>query len=233
MILENEYIQNLLDFIFPKLCLGCGEYCENDKDICGNCERRFQLIKLPYCLHCMNYMNDEIVCEICSDKTFALYSYANYADPIREIIIQFKFKGITTPADLFAKRIYALYANLLEKYNADFLVPIPLHNSRENKRGYNQASVLAKKLGELSSIELNESLIFRTTKRKPQARLAVSERKKNIDSVFQVEQKADEKYKCILIDDVVTTGNTVFEAAKELENSGYRVVAVVSIAHAF
>ncbi len=232
-ILENKYIQNLLDFIFPQLCLGCGAYCENEKNICTNCENKIEEIKLPYCLHCMNYMHDEISCEICADKTFALYSYTNYADPIREIIIQFKFRGITLPAEIFAKRIYALYANLLKKYNADYLIPIPLHKSRENARGYNQASLFANEIEKLSGIKVNETILYRIKKRKPQAKLAVSERKKNIDSVFSVETGTTELKKCIIIDDVVTTGSTVFEAAKELENSGYKVVAVISIAHAF
>ena len=91
MFHENKYIQNLLDFIFPQLCLGCGEYCDNDQSICAACENKMSLIKMPYCLHCMTYMSDEIICGICTDKTFALYSYADYANPIREIIIQFKF----------------------------------------------------------------------------------------------------------------------------------------------
>ena len=51
--------------------------------------------------------------------------------------------------------------------------------------------------------------------------------------MFSVETGTTELKKCIIIDDVVTTGSTVFEAAKELENSGYKVVAVISIAHAF
>ncbi len=232
-ILENKYIQNLLDFIFPHLCLGCGVYCDNEKNICTNCENKIEKIKLPYCLHCMNYMHDEISCEICADKTFALYSYANYADPIREIIIEFKFKGITFPAEIFAKRIYSLYADLLKEYNADYLIPIPLHKSRENTRGYNQASLLAKEIEKLSDIKVNENILYRVKKRKPQAKLVVADRKKNIDSVFKVEKNTTELIKCIIVDDVVTTGSTVFEAAKELENSGYKVAAVISIAHAF
>ncbi len=188
---------------------------------------------MPYCLHCMRQMDDSITCQNCKNKTIALYSYANYEDPIREIIIQFKFKGITSPAKIFAKRIYLEYSKLIKQHNADFLVPIPLYKYRENNRGYNQASILAHEISKLSNIIVNDGLIIRVKKRKPQSKVPIIEREKNIESVFQVNTTADEETRCILIDDVVTTGNTVLEATKELEQSGYKVVAVISIAHAF
>ncbi len=232
-LIGNRYIQNLLDFIFPQLCLGCSEYCNNISQICQACEKKVLQLTLPYCLHCMSQMDKNITCQKCKKNTIALYSYANYEDPIREIIIQFKFKGIIAPAKIFAKRIYQEYSKLIKQHKADFLVPIPLYKYRENSRGYNQASILAHELSKLSDIVVHDDLIFRIKKRKPQSKLPIIERKKNIESVFQINTNADEKTHCILVDDVVTTGNTVLEATKELEQSGYKVVAVISIAHAF
>ncbi len=232
-ILGNHYMQNLLDFIFPQLCLGCSEYSDNKLNICDACEKKIQKIKLPYCLYCMSHMDRSIKCEQCKSKTIALFSYATYDDPIREIIIQFKFKGITSPAQIFAKRIYEQYHELLKQYNADCLVPIPLYKYRENNRGYNQASILAHEFSKLSQIDVNKELIHRIKKRKPQAKLQIAERNKNIQSVFQVNSSDSQVLRCILVDDVVTTGNTVLEATKELEQFGHKVVAVISIAHAF
>ena len=232
-LLHNQYIQSLLEFIYPNLCLGCGSYVDDEAQICAQCEKRIEKIKLPYCLHCMQYMENDIVCSFCDSDSFPLFSYANYGGAIREIIIQYKFKNITTPAEIFAKRLYEFYGNLLLKFEADFLIPIPLHKSRESTRGYNQAFLLADCLSRELSIPVDDSILVRDKKRKPQAKLTIAERIDNIHSVFSVIEKSESEQRCILVDDVVTTGNTVFEATKELEHAGYKVVAVVSIAHAF
>ena len=232
-LLNNSYIQNVIDFIFPQLCLGCAEYCDTISKICSNCEKNIQKITLPYCLYCMNPIYNKISCKKCKINALTLYSYANYGDPTREIIIQFKFKGITSPAKIFAKRIYDQYHILLKKHQADYLVPIPLFPYRENTRGYNQASIFANELSNLFKVEVNEDILERVKKRKPQAKLAINDRKKNIQDVFQVNENVLETKRCIIVDDVVTTGNTVLEAIKVLEQSNYKVVAVISIAHAF
>ncbi len=232
-ILQNKYIQNLIEFIFPHLCLGCGAYSENEKVVCDACEKNIELIQLPYCLRCFSSISEDIRCFTCKDDTLPLLSYADYTGPMREIIIQYKFKGITSPSQIFAERIYKMYSELLHETDADFLVPIPLHRSREAERGYNQASIFATEISKHLNVPLNEDIITRIKKRKHQAKLAIADREKNIQSVFHVEEITEDEINCIVVDDVVTTGSTVVEATKVLEESGYKVVAVVSIAHAF
>jgi len=111
------------------------------------------------------------------------------------------------------------------------LVPIPLHPDRENQRGYNQAFIIAEKLTVLSEIKVSTELIYRTKKRKPQSKMDLKNRSKNIEGVFE----ADDDYKTceriLLIDDVVTTGSTVKEAKKILEKAGHNVIGAAALAH--
>lgn len=150
---------------------------------------------------------------------------------MQEIIIQFKFRGITLPAAQFAQLLYRQFQKQLESLGAELVIPMPLHPSRERFRGYNQAAVFAHQLAGLLDLPVRGDIIFRIKKRKPQAKLKLKKRAKNIKGAFAVFQDAQEEIKVILVDDVVTSGATAMEARKVLQRAGYNVVAVVSIAH--
>ena len=112
-------------------------------------------------------------------------------------------------------------------------MPVPLYPSREHYRGYNQAAILADELAHRLDFEVRRDLLARVKQRKPQAKLDVRHRVRNIKDVFEVIRPPDDNVKdLILVDDVVTSGSTVLEAKRTLENAGFKVKAVVSIAHA-
>ena len=230
--INNSIIRSTLDFLFPPLCLGCGVYTEEEYDICLKCRLKLDPFDQLFCLNCFSFQGDKTECPQCCDNSFPLLSYAPYAAPLKDIIIQYKFKGITKTAKLFAKLLDAQFHEQLVLLQADYLIPIPLYKMREKQRGYNQAALFAESLSEHIEIPVTEDIIFRDKKGKPQARLAYSDREKNIKSVFSIEEKANTDVSCIIVDDVVTSGNTVKEAARTLENNGYKVKAVISIAHA-
>lgn len=227
-----EWVEEIIDFIFPPLCLGCESYTESNYDICNNCLKKIEYFTKPFCLRCDNIIPDRNECPICRDDTIPLYAYGNYTSPLKEIIINFKFKGITISSELFARLIYEQFKNSIAAYKCNTLVPIPLHISRENYRGYNQAAVFAKYLAIFFQHEVRTDILKRILKRKPQAKLDYENRIKNINGVFQVMKSTQDNEKIILVDDVVTSGATVLEARKMLNNAGYNVVAVLSIAHA-
>lgn len=228
----NEYLRTAVDFIFPPLCLGCGSYTEHPYDICQNCLERIQVFKQPFCLNCFTFQESCIECAVCKQNGLLLFSFASYSPPLKDIIIEFKFKGITKTAKLFAEKIADQFGELIQSYQADCLIPVPLHASRQNMRGYNQADLFARQLASLLHIPINNDILSRTKKRKPQARLSLKERADNIKEVFALNESPESNKTCIIVDDVVTSGNTVLEAADTLRKGGHRVVAVLSIAHA-
>lgn len=228
---KSSLAKGLLDFVFPPLCLGCGEFNAHQADICENCLNRIDTYSHPICLNCFEMIPDDEKCPFCRDKYVPLFAYGNYVSPLREIIIQFKFKGITTPAATFAALLFEQFKQRLHSLGAVMLIPIPLYPSREKHRGYNQAVLLTKQLAGLLELPAKEDILFRVKKRKPQAKLDFEKRVRNIKGVFAVAEDAETAEKLILVDDVVTSGATVTEAKRELEKAGYRVCAVIAIAH--
>lgn len=222
--------EDFLDFVYPPICLGCGEAVDAKAPVCEACLRRIDRYDRPICLTCLESVLSGNTCPVCKAKGFLLYAYGDYRDPMAEIIKQFKFKGITYPAKLFSELIFNLLGPQIESLDADFLVPIPLYSSREYARGYNQALILADHLGERLRLKTEAELLIREKKRKPQTRFHSSEREANISGVFRTTQDCQTATRLILVDDVVTTGSTLKEARKILIAAGYTVPAAIAIA---
>jgi ComF family protein len=221
----------ILDFIFPPLCLGCGEYTESPDSLCESCQNRVERYEFPLCLTCGSVISERNRCVDCADQSFLLFSYGNYRDPLKQVIIHFKFKGITTPALFVAREAFLRFGSSIQSLDCDGLVPIPLYASREYGRGYNQAKLYAERLSELLALPVFDDILWRVRKRKPQASLRAFQRAGNIKDVFVAEAGDTTAKRVILVDDVVTSGATVREAKRSLEVAGFVVPAVISMAH--
>ena len=129
---------------------------------------------------------------------------------------------------LFAELLQPKLKHMGQNY---ILMPVPLHVSRLRSRGYNQAYEIAKELAKLSARKLDTSL-KRSKNTAMQAQLSLKQRAKNVSKAFNVKEKF--KFKSIiLVDDVMTTGNTLNECAKTLLKAGAEDVQVLVFARKF
>ena len=103
----------------------------------------------------------------------------------------------------------------------DIIVPVPLHESRRRKRGYNQSSKFAEGLSESLGISWSESISLRTSSTATQTKKSKSERWNNVKDVFAVQNTDSIKQKRILlVDDVITTGATIEACGRHLLDQG-------------
>ncbi|MBL4773621.1 MAG: ComF family protein [Alcanivoracaceae bacterium] len=142
--------------------------------------------------------------------------------------MSFKFGKRIIMSRLFAELLVPKLKYIDQNY---VLMPVPLHISRLRSRGYNQAYEIAKELAKLSHRKLDTSLI-RLKKTTMQAQLNLKQRAKNVNKAFNVKKNLISK-KIILIDDVMTTGNTLRECAKTLFKAGASDVKVMVFARKF
>lgn len=227
-----QWLRGMIDFVFPPLCLGCGEYTEDEHAICDNCRRAIDFFTDPFCVNCLGAIPAAGRCATCGEQSLPLFACANYASPVEDIVVQYKFRGITTPSVYFSNRLYEKFENDVRSLGCPVLMPVPLHPSRENRRGYNQAELFARRLAELFGFTVDTTTLVRTRRGRLQSRLNYVQRARNIRGVFEVTSLPLEGYEVILVDDVVTSGATVREAQKTLRRGGCRVMAVISLAHA-
>ena len=222
----------LVDLAFPPLCAGCGEYCAETAGICTTCQTTFDRFNHPICLTCEQEVETGTRCTRCGEDGFVLFTLGRYVDPLKEAIIHLKFRGVTSTAAYFASEIAKQHQKEIVGLSATSLVPVPLHQSREQERGYNQAALLAKELSAHLGIGMSQDILVRVRNTKPQMKLGLAQREENIKGAFEIIAEADEGESILLVDDVVTGGFTVREAKRTLIAAGFQVVGVISIAHA-
>ena len=169
------------------------------------------------------------------DGSFAAISYRGI---VKKLIYNFKYKPYLSDlknvlVELFYESIIQneIFVKTMEQFgNGErVLVPIPLHKDKLKKRGYNHAEILAKGLaGKLGLKVLNALERIKPTK--SQFGLKLKDRKDNIANVFVVNTKYLLPDSVFLIDDVLTTGSTLLEAAKTLKKNGVGKVFGLTLA---
>lgn len=111
------------------------------------------------------------------------------------------------------------------------LVPVPLHPKRLRQRGFNQSLEIAKSLGRQLHIAVDKNALQRVIDTPSQHSLPYSQRRKNMKNAFQTTKPKLPSH-IALIDDVLTSGHTVGEAAKVLQRCGVDTIEVWTIARA-
>jgi ComF family protein len=115
---------------------------------------------------------------------------------------------------------------------ADLIVPVPLHASREGERGFNQAVVLARELARATNLPIDEySLARRVHTERHRAGMDARSRRDSVGGAFEVRRPEPiAGRRVLLLDDVFTTGATVSECAAVLKSAGAADVYVLTVA---
>jgi ComF family protein len=146
-------------------------------------------------------------------------SVFRFEGTIRHAVHDLKYRSIKSIADSLAN----LMDNYLQdnKVPGDFLVAVPLHSKRLKERGYNQSSLLAKRLGKITAMTVLEGCLIRVKDSLPQARTkTVDQRKRNVEKAFTCTNRDVQGKSLILIDDVCTSGATLEACAAALKAVG-------------
>jgi ComF family protein len=217
-----------LNALFPINCCGCGK---EGTWACPDCLAALRIMPLNLCPGCGRVSPAGVRHGSCRKKTDldALVSPYHYADPfVRGLIKDYKYHGALE----IEKVLKALAANGARTLATGFpkaasVVPLPLHVSRERERGFNQAERLAQAVAEALGATVVAPLV-RVRKTAEQAKLAVAQRQKNCHGAFSCKNVSGD---FILVDDVVTSGETMKAAATALKKAGARTVAGFALAH--
>ena len=111
-----------------------------------------------------------------------------------------------------------------EPFAGGLVIPVPLHRSRERRRGFNQAELIAERLG----MPVAARLLRRKKNTASQTGLTRNERKRNLAGAFEV--RGAVRGTVIVVDDVYTTGSTLNEIARTLKRAGAERVEVLTVA---
>lgn len=159
------------------------------------------------------------------------HSDADSLQPVSDAIQQFKYHRDLSVGKTLALLAASHYPFASESY--DVLIPVPLHLERLRWRGFNQALLLSRVIGTTHQVTVNPFLLERRRSTVPQTQLTGKERRINVNGAFTVLEPNQVKDKRILlVDDVYTSGATVYECAETLMHAGAQVVDVFTLARA-
>ncbi|MBR2943309.1 MAG: ComF family protein, partial [Clostridia bacterium] len=148
-----------------------------------------------------------------------------YEGPARKLVHRLKYESVRAAAVPLARQMAYLPSG-----EEEIIVPVPTDPKRERKRGFNQASVLAQHMAKELGMEMKTALV-RVEARRPQTGLSADERRRNLTGCMEVCDAVNGK-RVLLVDDVVTTGATVSEAARALCQAGAKSICVFAAARA-
>ncbi|GAB4392350.1 MAG: ComF family protein [Gammaproteobacteria bacterium] len=235
--LLKQFFNTALDVVLPRTCILCHKIAQQDYDLCLNCEKELPWIKqnCPICSTqlptTLNAVNTDLTCGQCLqnppvfERTFALF---RYEPPITTFISSLKFGGKLVYIDIFSK---LLIKKIRQNYHSQSLpqiiIPVPLHTKRLRQRGFNQALELAQRCA--IGIPVNSTTLHRTRHTLAQAQLPAVQRIANVDGAFKLTKRVRATH-IALVDDVVTTGNTINACCKVLKASGVKTIDVWCVA---
>lgn len=221
-------------YLWPEICPFCGKVYKDG--VCPACRKRVEKLKVeePRCMKCgkpvryheQEYCHDCIHTRHFFDRGISLWLHKQ---PVNLSIYQFKYNNQRAFARFYATEIVKMHGNVIRRWGADALIPIPLHKKRKRKRGYNQSLLLAKELGKILQIPVCDKVVKRVRYTDPQKKLDHKMRKANLAHAFQVKSLPENMKKVILIDDIYTTGNTISAVAGELKKFGVEKVYFLTI----
>ena len=231
----NKIKKKLIELIYPKRtkCCVCGR--EAKEAVCSTCLSQLEYLEGRVCLKCGKGIGDEYDANICPDcqregKHFDMaFSCFQYKDMGKTIIHKLKYESCKEVAYTLARLMHQKMAD--ERIKLDAVVPVPIHKSKEEIRGFNQAQLIAEEIAAAAGIPL-WNCITRTKVTTDQFKLDKIHRNLNVHNAFCINMLYnDVKYKSVLlVDDVYTTGSTVDECSKILKQHGVHRVFVITAA---
>ena len=223
-------------FVTGIKCICCGEELSKDSrySICDSCHKCLPFVTgkvckkcgepikslAEYCIRCKNHV----------DRNFDIARSAFlYDGEIRKQIINLKFYGKKYLANYLSWFLYDCY--ILNSFDCNLVVPVPMHTKSLKRRGYNQQELLCSSFAKMG-FKVDATSVVKTLDTKTQVGLDFKQRQTNLSGAFKVFDKDKIKgKKILLVDDIYTTGATVSEVASVLKKAGASSVSVLTLCH--
>lgn len=244
----RELGKELLDLAYPSslYCICCNKIIDESRvyRLCDKCNEEIKWSNGRTCKKCgklLSSINPSEICFNCRenehefDRGFTICEYNEHA---RSIVLSLKYGGRTDIAKSIAEMMSDKMLMIKESKSHvikekkshwdskdgygeyDIALSVPMFKDKRKKRGFNQATLIAREFAKYQNIRCKEYYIQRVKDSAPMRGLKPVERKENINGAFRLTRYAEELRgkRILLIDDIYTTGATLDEISKLLRN---------------
>ncbi|WP_043420302.1 ComF family protein [Cupriavidus basilensis] len=233
----RQQARRWLRTLLPAACALCGTV--QDETVCAGCAEEL-LTPLPRCRCCARPLGRAAgpgAASLCAQCRYEMPPFdaalvlADYASPQDGLVLALKFGGVLPLADWLAGELARRWQVEFGTPGAappDVLAPIPLSSQRLAERGFNQSWEIARPLARRLGVRAAPTLLARLRDTPAQTTLDLHARQANLQDAFGLAPGNDVAGRHIgLVDDVMTSGATLGEAARLLKAHGAARVTVV------
>lgn len=198
--------------------------------ICDACRQDLPRL-VGCCRHCARPLPADATCPACQQRLPPYHAHAvyRYEYPLPLLIQRMKYRG--NPG-LAAELGELMLARPPAIGTQACLLPMPLHWRRQLLRGFNQALELARPVARQLELPLRPAICRRIRATRPQTDLQGRQRRHNVSGAFEVPPRQSLPAQVIVIDDVLTSGQTAAALARCLREAGVADVTVWTLARA-
>ena len=235
-----EFARNVVQWVYPNTCLICdspeGDTVRFRHGVCTDCHAAVTTDPCEVCPWCAQTIGPHTDtthgCAECRGVTLGFERAVRlgpYDGKLRDAVLRMKFLAGEGLADLLGR----MFAECRKAHcgEIDLVAPIPLHWWRKWTRGYNQAEAIARELAAGLEVPFVSTLLRRVRWTPQQVQPTRAARRENVKGAFRVRNGARVAMKTVLlVDDVMTTGSTLGEAARTLRDAGAERVVVAVLA---
>jgi ComF family protein len=236
----RQWVNAGLSFVYPEVCQVCQEARATPGEgfVCRDCRARVRLIETPFCQRCglpyQGAITQPFECANCRELDFQ-FRYARSAAIAREGLLEaihrYKYHRAFWFEPFFAELLAGRAKPDLAAGTWDWIVPVPLHRTRQREREFNQAERLARLLSEATDVPLNTRFLRRVVPTRTQTQLTREERLANVRKAFLFSGRGSlAGARIVVVDDVFTTGATTSACAGVLRQAGAADICVWTLA---
>ena len=224
-----QFFKDIFYLFYPNLCINCdNSLLQSETYLCLDCNNKLPIINsIDYKnIASTTFYGKAVV------KNVTSFLYFQKDGITQKIIHQLKYKNQIELGMFIGKWFgYKLKESTIFK-DVDYLIPVPLHNSKLKKRGYNQLTMFGEALSEILNVEYKTDVLVKTCIAKTQTfkqrfeRFANNKTKFNLTDLHVFENKH-----VLLIDDVITTGATLVSCSNELSKTKNITISIATMAY--
>ncbi len=235
----NRLARTIRTLVFPPLCASCEKPLGPAAEVmCAGCLAAVRPIPAPHCAGCGKTLHSNFErCADCQNLRFYFdraYAAVVYDSVMKKLIAAYKFGGQRFLKHYLGALMADFFVKHLPHEDFDAIAAVPLHDSLESERGFNQSALLASYLADKFKLKNVSLCLYSTEARRHQHHLDRHERAANARGRFKAVSgpRLSDK-NILLIDDILTTGFTASECARALKEAGARRVTVLALARGF
>lgn len=223
----NKLDFNPLSLIYPQRCAECSDFTSGA--LCDKCLRKLKKLTSYTCERCGKPLG-KCVCKTFGAELEKCVSAFGFEDPcVASLIYKLKAKGPKITSDFLCRFLVERIRKEYRDIEFDFVTYVPVTRHQLAQKGFDHAQIIAKVISNELAVCCVKSPINKRNRIK-QKYLNVENRRKNAPKMFRLKRNAKISGTVLLIDDVMTTGNTFSACAKLLKKAGADRIYCASVA---